>query len=703
MVELRGRAEGLLRRMFGGGAAFREGQWEAIRELVESYSRVLLVQKTGWGKSIVYFIAAKLLRESGAGPALLISPLLSLMRNQIGMAERIGIDALTVNSANTEEWDEVEENLRQDKCDVLLVSPERLSNRRFIEETLPLIYQRKGVGLFVVDEAHCISDWGHDFRPDYRRIERILRGLPRTVPVLATTATANNRVVADVAQQLGPGITVLRGPLARASLRLQTIRLADQSERFAWLAQHLPKMPGSGIIYCLTIDDCERVSAWLLANGIDAPAYHARLTSDERVDLEGRLLCNEAKALVATVALGMGFDKPDLGFVVHYQRPGSVVAYYQQIGRAGRAVENAYAILLNGREDDEIQNYFIRTAFPDVVQMSRVIDALEADDAPDGLTVNQLESRVNLPQKRMEQCLKFLELDGAVLREKRVYHRTVNPWTPDEERSRGITQLRCRELDRMREFVDSTTCLMEFIALELDDPHARPCGKCSCCAGEIISSSVDPERVQEATLFLKRSSHRIRPRQKWPPGVFPDRSGFIPKEIRNAEGRALCIYGDAGWGRAVAVGKYRDGCFSSHLVRAAAELIRKRWRPEPAPTWVTVVPSLRHPDLVPDFASRLAAQLGIPFCRAIEKVHETAEQKTMENSAQQAANIAEAFAAVSAEIRPSPVLLVDDMMDSGWTFTICGTLLREAGSGLVYPFALASLAGKGAAGWDPTC
>ena len=686
--------------MLGPHAAFREGQWEAIRELIENRSRVLLVQKTGWGKSIVYFIAAKLLREGRAGPALLISPLLSLMRNQLDMAARIGIRALSVNSANRDEWDEVEESLRRDMCDVLLVAPERLANERFLAVTLPVIYQTKGIGFFVVDEAHCISDWGHDFRPDYRRIERIFRVLPRTVPVLATTATANDRVVADVAQQLGPEITILRGSLARASLQLQTICLADQAERLAWLVENLPKMPGSGIVYCLTVADCDRVSAWLAGKGIDAPAYHARLTNDERVLLENGLLHNEVKALVATVALGMGFDKPDLGFVVHYQRPGSVVSYYQQIGRAGRAVKDAYAILLHGREDDEIQDYFIRTAFPGVTEMRQVIDALEDAEDPSGLTLNQLQSQLNLPQKRIKQCLKFLEIDGAVLWDAGVYHRSGNPWIPDEERSRCITELRWRELDRMREFVDSTSCLMEFVARELDDPEARPCGRCAFCAGEVVPTSADAALVREAVSFLKRAFRTIEPRKRWPTGVIPERSGSIGEEIRNAEGRTLCVYGDAGWGRAVAEGKYRSGRFSDELVRASTELIRERWAPDPAPVWVTAVPSLRHPDLVPDLASRLAARLGIPFRTALEKVHETAEQKTMQNSAQQAANIATSFSAVETEVMPGPVLLVDDMVDSRWTLTICGTLLREAGSGVVYPFALASTAGTGHRKWD---
>jgi len=355
-------AERFLQLMLGPRARFRPGQWDAIRLVVEDRARVLVVQQTGWGKSLVYFIATRLLRDGGAGPTLLVSPLLSLMRNQIEMARRIGIRALSINSANNEEWRAVERALGADACDVLLVSPERLANQEFVRSTLPSI--ERGVGFLVVDEAHCISDWGHDFRPDYRRIVRIVGNLPPTIPVLATTATANDRVVADITAQLGPGLIALRGPLTRSSLRLQVIRLDSQAERLAWLAARVPHLPGSGIIYCLTVADCERVSEWLARQGIDAPAYYGGLATEPREGLEQRLLLNDVKALVATVALGMGFDKPDLGFVVHFQRPGSVISYYQQIGRAGRALDDAPVILLNGLEDDEIRSTSSPARFP---------------------------------------------------------------------------------------------------------------------------------------------------------------------------------------------------------------------------------------------------------------------------------------------------------------------------------------------------
>ncbi|MGI8552938.1 MAG: RecQ family ATP-dependent DNA helicase [Dehalococcoidia bacterium] len=686
--EARARAALLLGAMLGPEADFREGQWEAIRLAVEKHARVLVVQRTGWGKSLVYFIAARMVKEAGGGPALLISPLLSLMRNQIEMAQRLGIRALTINSTNRDEWGSVLWALHEGRCDLLLISPERLANENFLNVTLPLL--PRGIGLLVVDEAHCISDWGHDFRPDYRRIAGVVKRLPAGVPVLATTATANTRVAADIREQLGPRMKLQRGPLTRSSLVIQVIRLGDGTERLAWLAQHLPSLPGSGIIYCLTVNDCERVSRWLRSHGLAVAAYHARLSSEERVVLEQQLLDNEVKALVATVALGMGFDKPDLGFVVHYQRPGSVVAYYQQIGRAGRALETAYAILLSGREDDQIQEYFIKTAFPSVDQMRHVLDRVERSP---GSSLGELLMQINLDSARVEHCLTLLEVEGALRRQGYRYWKTEKAWLPDEERPARVTQQRRQELQRMQTFVDWPNCLMEFVASDLDDDARRPCGRCAGCAGDVVDRSFDPQLAVQAAEFLKRNAQRIAPQQFWPVSSGLARHGPIPAWLQNAEGQALCVYGDAGWGHQVIDGKYGTGRFGDDLVDAAVELIRCRWRPRSEPGWVTAVPSLRHPALVPDLALRLAAGLGLPFRDTLVKVYETREQKLMYNAAQQVLNIAGAFRATVEPALPDPVLLVDDIVDSRWTFTLCGALRRQAGSGTVHPFALATAGG----------
>ncbi len=679
------RARELFHQSFGLEAAFRPGQLDAISALVDDRARLLVVQRTGWGKSLVYFLATRLLREQGAGPTLLVSPLLALMRNQQHMANRLGIVAESISSANPHQWEVIARRLESNEIDLLMISPERLANPEFRRRELPRL--QSGIGMLVIDEAHCISDWGHDFRPDYRRIVQIANAMPASLPILATTATANDRVVTDIQEQLGQRLKVLRGGLARDSLRLQTIQLPTQSQRLAWLATHLPEMPGSGVIYCLTVRDTELVSQFLRQEGIEAPAYHSEVGADLRVDLEQKLIANEVKALCATVALGMGFDKPDLGFVVHYQRPGSVIAYYQQVGRAGRAIDEAYAVLLAGAEDDDIQTYFIQSAFPGANEIVAVVHAL---DGVDGLTQREIEQRVNLSHGRIEKCLKFLEVEGAVVREGNVFSRTPSKWAPDIGRWRRVTETREREMQRMREFVQSRDCLMQFVLRELDDRKSEPCGRCANCGGEGISPDYDEQLADRARRFLGRQWIPIEPRRQLPAGILPDRpKRKIEDEHCIEPGLALCAYKDEVLGRMVREGKYRTDRFDDRLVAASAEAIRATW-PVDRTWWVVPVPSRRHPELVREFATRLAANLGIECVEALTKIRDTAEQKTMENSFQQCENLLGAFRADAALVRSGPVLLIDDLVDSRWTLTICGERLRKRGSGPVYPFVLAS-------------
>ena len=667
---------------------FREGQLEAITRLVEQHGRTLVVQRTGWGKSAVYFIATRLLRDAGAGPTVLISPLLALMRNQLEAAERAGVAAVTINSANQDDWPEIEDQIRAGEVDLLLISPERLQNERFRDDVLPQLIAE--LGMLVVDEAHCISDWGHDFRPDYRRIAQVLVELPPEVPVLCTTATANDRVIADVVAQLGDSLEVLRGPLERESLRLAVVELPAAADRLAWLATVVPDLPGSGIIYCLTIHDTRRVAEWLRTQGIDARAYSGDDDPAVRIGLEDALLRNELKALVATSALGMGFDKPDLGFVIHYQRPASVISYYQQVGRAGRALEKAYGILLSGNEDDEIAEYFIRSAFPKSSTFGELIALLERTE---GASRDEIAERINASYREVDTALKILEVEGAIgvatEKKKRLYFRTPNPWQLDTQRITQITGQRRAEREQMREYVGHTGCLMQFLVAALDDRSTGPCGICANCQGKGFSAEVDPKLLPEAEGSIRVVERTIDPRLRWPTGLFPERAKLtILPEERNEPGRALCHYGDGGWGKRVRIGKYEQHEFSEELVDAAISLIRDRWKPNPPPEWVTAIPSPRRPKLVHAFAVRVAARLGLPFVPAFE-ANQVAEQKTMANSAMQSRN-ARAMLRVKPEaIRPGPVLLVDDMIDSGWTLTIAGWRLRTNGCRAVHPFALA--------------
>ncbi len=675
-------AQGLLRRALGDETAFHPGQLEAIATLVDDRARVLVVQRTGWGKSVVYFVATALLRDRGTGPTIIISPLLSLMRDQMRMAARLGVQAERIDSTNADDHDRIEAALAQDSVDVLFISPERLGNERFLTKTIPLI--PRGIGLFVIDEAHCISDWGHDFRPDYRRIRSFVQQLAPGVPLLATTATANARVQSDIEEQLGPNLRVIRGRLDRDSLRVQVIELADQALRLAWLADYLETVKGSGIVYTLTVFDAVRVSDWLKTQGIDAPAYHGQLADAERRELERRLHDDDVVALVATVALGMGFDKPDLCFVVHFQRPSSVVAYYQQIGRAGRAVPHADVVLLVGREDDRIADFFIDTAFSPEPELRDVLAAVAAHEQ---VRPSELMTMLNLPRGAIDKALKLLELDRAVVHVGSSWIRTPNPWEPDSERIAGVTATREHERERMQAFVAHDGCLMRFITAELEDTTDEDCGRCANCDGAFLPLIPAQARVNAAVRFLKRAYRPIEPRKRWPPGVHPDGVVILAgQQLR--PGRALCMYGDGGWGQLVRDGKYGPGGFADELADAAVEMLQE-WNPDPMPTWVTCVPSKRRPELVPAFARRLADRLGLPFRDALAKVRETPQQKTMQNSFQQARNVLGAFAAVPGQVLDGPVLLVDDMVDSRWSLTACGVALAEAGSGPVVPLALA--------------
>lgn len=679
-------------------AKFREGQWETIDSLVNHRQKILLVQRTGWGKSIVYFLSARIFRDRGFGPTIIISPLLALMRNQIQAAERIGIRAVTINSTNQEEWEVVKRQMLGDEVDVMLISPERLANDEFIENILLPVGQR--IALLVVDEAHCISDWGHDFRPDYRRIVNVLRQMPPNMPVLGTTATANNRVIHDITEQLGD-IQIVRGPLIRESLTLQNIRLPDQAARLAWLVEQVPRLAGTGIIYTLTKRDADQVSRWLQKNGIVAAAYYSDVqhshfpdSDSYRRSLEEQLLTNELKALVATTALGMGYDKPDLGFVIHYQAPGSVIAYYQQVGRAGRAIEHAYGILLSGREDDEIHEYFRQSAFPPEAHVQKILDIL---DASDGLSINELQERVNLRKGQIEHALKLLVVENPapIIKDGSKWYRTALEYKIDRDRIDFLTNQRSREWEEIQRYIDHEGCLMKFLRNALDDTDGKSCGKCVMCRPDLsLPQTASRVRGTEAVKFLRQGELPLEAKKLVPKEAFPvyGFKGNMEKQGLSSEtGRILSRWGDAGWGQLVADNKH-NGNFEDALVDAVTSMILERWKPHPPPKWVTCVPSFNHPELVPGFAMRLARKLGIPFLDVVIKVRHNEPQKAKNNRFHQCRNLDGVFE-VRGDVPDECVLLVDDIVDSGWTLTVIGALLRKSGCGRIYPVALATSAG----------
>ena len=675
----------ILRESYGENAKFREGQKEAIEAVVNG-KRTLVVQKTGWGKSLVYFLATKLLKEKKRdGITLIISPLLALMNNQIDSAQRLGLNIKTINSDNKDEWD----NIISDICDnntvdALIISPERLANADFVKDCLDKIKNR--VNLFVVDEAHCISDWGHDFRPDYRRIVKILQLLPSNVPVLATTATANDRVVNDIVAQLGENLVISRGELIRESLAIQVIKLQKKEDRLAWLAENIEKMPGSGVVYCLTKADCDLVTDWLNENNIKSEKYYADISKEYKAIILDKFQKNEIKVLVATVAFGMGYDKPDIGFVIHFQRPANIVSYYQQIGRAGRGIELAYAVLLCGEEDEHINQYFINSAFPTEKDMNIVVDFIT--DNP-GKSISEIKGALNIRANRVDKTLKYLTVGDDIYTEyvnrKKGYYKSAKKWEPDLERSEGITAIRYKEMQDMDEFTKQKGCYMKYIAEKLDDVNAKVCGKCSNCRGLLFDETVGAETVQRAQQFIKSKFGVIEPRKQ-----FPDKTK-IESEFQFKGGIVLSNYADAGYGMAVQKGKYVDGYFSDELVDASVKILSEFIKNNNI-EWITPVTSKRHPQLVPDFAKRLADRLGIGYFEGIKKFN-AEEQKKFENSDGQYKNANDSFEII--QVKKENILLVDDMVDSRWTFTVCAMKMREMGSGDIYPFALANTAGRG--------
>ncbi|MGW3174805.1 RecQ family ATP-dependent DNA helicase [Streptomyces sp. NPDC001153] len=712
-ADLRAQADAVLARLVGdatGAARLREDQWRAIEALVAERRRALVVQRTGWGKSAVYFVATSLLRARGSGPTVIVSPLLALMRNQVEAAARAGIHARTINSSNTEEWDAVQAEIAAGQVDVLLVSPERLNNPDFRDQVLPKL--SAATGLLVVDEAHCISDWGHDFRPDYRRLRTMLGDLPPGVPVLATTATANARVTADVAEQLGTGGTsdalVLRGPLDRESLSLGVLRLPDAAHRMAWLADHLDDLPGSGIVYTLTVAAAEEVTAFLRQRGHTVASYTGKTENADRQQAEDDLLANRVKALVATSALGMGFDKPDLGFVVHLGSPSSPIAYYQQVGRAGRGVEHAEVLLLPGKEDEAIWQYFASLAFPSEELVRRTLDVLARADGP--LSLPALEPLVELRRSRLETMLKVLDVDGAVHRVKGGWIATGHPWSYDTERYAWVARQRAAEQEAMRAYASTTECRMEFLQRQLDDEGAKPCGRCDNCAGPRFTADTSTAAVDAARSDLGRAGVEVEPRRMWPtglPAIGIDLKGRIPAGEQASSGRALGRLSDIGWGnrlRPLLAPQAPDTAVPDDVARAVVGVLAD-WAKGPGgwtsgvsdaqarPVGVVTVASRTRPLLIHSLGARIAEVGRLPLLGSVEYA-EDVPWVSRSNSAQRlkaldgALTVPPALAS-ALTAADGPVLLVDDFTETGWTLAVAARLLRRSGARTVLPLVLA--------------
>jgi ATP-dependent DNA helicase RecQ len=673
-------ARDALRRAYGRQAAFREGQLEAVMALLKPGARLAVVRSTGWGKSVVYFVTACILRDRNHSKTLVVSPLIALMRNQVEAARRFGLRAAAMHSENRESWGETERQIQRGEADLLFVSPERLHQAEFRARVLPGLLPQ--LGLVVIDEVHCISEWGHDFRPEYRTVLRDLAGIPKEAAVLGTTATATPRVTEDLKKVFGPFLDVHRGKLARPSLRLLAVHLADRAERLAWLAKYLPRIKGPGLVYASTVYDAMEVARWLRGRGISAEAYHSELGGSRRRELEDAFSANQVHALVATTALGMGYDKADVAYVVHYQLPPSLIAYYQQIGRAGRALGRAHAVLLSGEDDAEIVESFIDGARPPRWVFEQIVRSLAAGPK----TIAQLGHAVPVAPSMLQHALSILDSADALDQEDGRFAIRKNLAIAEIEHGEAIRMVRKQELQEMLDYARSEDCRMQSVARALGDPDAGPCGICDRCRA-VLPPKLEPADIVAARAFLEGEPKVLQPR--WM-GPGPDgRLRRFRAEEALLPGIVLGVYGDQGWGRQVREGKYGAGRFSATLVEAAAAALKARsFHPE----WLTWVPSSRPDGPLESYARQLAEALGIEAVPAVRRIRPGPPQKSMTTSEEQIANVWEAFAVV--EVRSGPCLLVDDIVDSGWTLTAVGSRLRNAGSGPVMPLALAAASTK---------
>ena len=688
--ELFSRATAILKNLYGENARFRPGQYEAIERTIKE-KRLLVVQKTGWGKSLVYFICTKLLREEGAGVTLVISPLLALMDNQLSAARKMGLNCAALNSTTANERELILMGMEANTYDLVLATPESLMNKKF-RQYLPDIR----IGLLVIDEAHCISDWGHDFRLEYNKIYRVIEQLQPNVPVLATTATANNHVIEDLQNQMGKP-KVSRGHLMRDNLSIQILPLSDKESRYAWILDNIGRLPGTGIIYCLSRKDCTWLSDFLCENGISAEPYFSGDGEQEKQSQETlkRFLNDEIKVIVSTIKLGMGFDKGNVAFVIHFQCPKNVIAYYQQIGRAGRNISFARTFLMLGGEDYRIHKGFIENAFPTESEMKRIRQYITA--CPGVCTVNKICAAIDISKKKILKVLDFLEDEGLIEKEWRsstsgkpyaVYKSTVAPFVYRGEHYEAIKQIRYRELEQMQTIANTSECLSRTVVSCLDDIEDHDCGICSNCDPKgrfpVTVSAVSKRRAID---FLENLTIPIDPWNYWPRNnLVADTKNYYP----NLQGIALSKYNE-GLGKLVRDGKYSTQKFDDQLVRKGARVLKKYIK-EHDLCCVTAVPSL-NTNVVPDYAKRLADACGLPYVDLLRKTNRS-HQKDLNNTAHQFVNAYKSFESISSASIPSGVILVDDMVDSGLTLAVCGARLGQAGCERVFPLALAD-AGSG--------
>ena len=649
---------------------FHRGQHTIIEQLVQG-RRILAIQQTGWGKSLCYQMASLYYPYL----TIVFSPLKALMRDQCQRCNDVyDIPSAIVSSDFSEA--ENDATLRQaveGEIKVLYIAPERLSN---------IVWQnyisQMRISMIVIDEAHCISTWGHDFRPDYRRIVRLLDAIPKSTAVLALTATANKRVEVDILQQMGVGVQVLRGSMLRSNLHLHVIHVKGDQEKLSYLAEILPYTLGTGIIYTATRPDTEIVAAFLQCQGLAAEYYHAGRDNDVRQEIEQKLMANHYKVVCSTNALGMGIDKRDIRFIIHYHIPGSPIQYYQEIGRAGRDGQVAQCVLLYDPEDLRIQEHFINQAKPASMQYATILSHLEANAG--GLGQNEIMRITGFSQTATRIILKDLQDQGFIERDakKRYFAATDRPGQIDFSGYDIIRQQKLRELSDIQRYALHQGCYMTYLTTYLGDSLGSACGACGQCQPTNFFTMQVSESVQEATQRFLEDGYLPRIEKRG-----------TTKTPAHEAGWALSSHGTSRIGRLVRACKYENaGPFPLSLVARAVDVLRTRY-PIAEINGVIGIPPTRSGTLVEDFARQVAAGVNREYLPVLVKVRETLEQKYLKNRLQKEDNVKGAFAVQSPElVAGRTILLIDDIYNSGRMLQEAGRTLIRAGARVVYPLTI---------------
>jgi len=647
---------------------FYDEQWEAIQKLLKG-ERVLMIQKTGFGKSLVFQFTATQL----PGVSIVFSPLIALMRDQVNKLSKLGIPAAYINHTLTpEEKEDVLTKAQAGYYKIIYIAPERMEDIRSMN-----VIQRLNPSMVVVDEAHCISVWGHDFRPNYRRIVNLIEFLPADRPVLACTATATEQVQSDIEKQIGKGITVQRGGLLRPNFHLNVIHAQSQEAKLIHIAGLVKKLPGSGIIYCGTKVETETYANWLRYKGIDAVYYNAGLDNDSRVMIEHALMENKHKCIVATNALGMGLDKPDVRFIIHTQIPQSPLHYYQEIGRAGRDGETTYIILYYNPEDEELPKAFIKGGRPSAYDYNKVIDALK--ESPLGL--HGVIKAVNLKQTAVSVILNDLIDQGIIISytqgRKKVYEYKYGAGELNTEPFEQLRSIKTGEFEKMKEYVQTRKCRMNFLQNYLGDNSSEKCMKCDNDRGMKIEARETDSGLKEVEAFRET--------------FFP----ILEVETKTGimtNGVAASYYGVTNVGSAIHRSKYENGGdFPDFLLRLSLKAFRKRFGNRRFDL-VLFVPPTESGDLVKNLAKKIANTLNFKLSEGLKKTRQTQPQKIFESAITKKDNVKDAFY-IDENVTNKDILIIDDIFDSGTTIKEIGRILKAAGANSVAPLTIAKTVG----------